>query len=103
MSISPWCSCCRDDIVEQVRSVIKRTGIVLENLTLEVTEATINDMSRMKKILSEIRALGVRVALDDFGTGYSHSIIFFFCRLMSSRLTAVLSLTLGRMNFPPPS
>ncbi len=62
----------QNDIVEQVRSVIKRTGIVPENLTLEVTEGlAINDMSRMKKILSEIRALGVRVALDDFGTGYS--------------------------------
>ena len=28
----------QNDIVEQVRSVIKRTGIVPENLTLEVTE-----------------------------------------------------------------
>ena len=71
MSISPWCKLLQNDIVEQVRSVIKRTGIVPENLTLEVTEGlAINDMSRMK-ILSEIRALGVRVALDDFGTGYS--------------------------------
>ena len=58
----------QNDIVEQVRSVIKRTGFFPENLTLEVTEGlAINDMSRMKKILSEIRALGVRVALDDFG------------------------------------
>lgn len=62
----------QNDIVEQVYSVIKRTGLVPENLMLEVTEGlAINDMSRMKKILSEIRALGVRVALDDFGTGYS--------------------------------
>ena len=72
MSISPVVQLLQNDIVEQVRSVIKRTGIVPENLTLEVTEGlAINDMSRMKKILSEIRALGVRVALDDFGTGYS--------------------------------
>ena len=28
-------------------------------------------MVRMKRILSEIKALGVKVALDDFGTGYS--------------------------------
>ena len=42
------------------------------NLTLEVTESlAINDMKRMKKILSDIKSLGVKVALDDFGTGYS--------------------------------
>ena len=28
-------------------------------------------MNRMKKILADIKKLGVRVALDDFGTGYS--------------------------------
>lgn len=62
----------QNDVVDMVRRVIKETGIFPENLTLEVTESlAINDMARMKKILAEIRGLGVRVALDDFGTGYS--------------------------------
>lgn len=60
------------DIVEQVDTVIRETGINPRNLTLEVTESlAINDMNRMKKILANIKKLGVRVALDDFGTGYS--------------------------------
>ncbi|MCM1161182.1 MAG: GGDEF domain-containing protein [Roseburia sp.] len=60
------------DIVEIVENTIKETGINPINLTLEVTESlAINDMERMKKILSRIRSLGVRIALDDFGTGYS--------------------------------
>ena len=43
-----------------------------QHLNLEVTESlAINDMNRMKRILADIRRLGVRVALDDFGTGYS--------------------------------
>lgn len=62
----------QNDIVERVYRVIKETGIMPQNLTLEVTESlAVNDMTRMKKILAEIRRLGVRVALDDFGTGYS--------------------------------
>ena len=68
--------------VNDKTAVIKRTGIVPENLTLEVTEGlAINDMSRMKKILSEIRALGVRVALDDFGTGNRRAEARHFCRI----------------------
>jgi EAL domain-containing protein (putative c-di-GMP-specific phosphodiesterase class I) len=52
--------------------VLEETRINPRNLTLEVTESlAINDMDRMKKILSEIKNLGVKVALDDFGTGYS--------------------------------
>ena len=62
----------QNDIVEKVEQTIKETGINPKNLTLEVTESlAINDMDRMKGILSRIRALGVRIALDDFGTGYS--------------------------------
>ena len=60
------------DIVEKVAKVLKETGIEPSHLTLEVTESlAINDMERMKIILSNIKALGVKIALDDFGTGYS--------------------------------
>ena len=62
----------QNDIVDKVRTVLKETGMTPQNLTLEVTESlAINDMSRMKTILADIKSLGVRVALDDFGTGYS--------------------------------
>lgn len=62
----------QNDVVDTIQSVIRETGILPENLTLEVTESlAINDMTRMKQILADIRSLGVRVALDDFGTGYS--------------------------------
>ena len=60
------------DLALDFAKVLEETRIIPQNLTLEVTESlAINDMVRMKKILSEIRNLGVRVALDDFGTGYS--------------------------------
>lgn len=62
----------QNDIVDKVERVLRETGIFPGNLTLEVTESlAINDMKRMKKILADIRRLGVKVALDDFGTGYS--------------------------------
>lgn len=62
----------QNDVVDTIQSVIRETGILPENLTLEVTESlAINDMTRMKQILADIRRLGVKVALDDFGTGYS--------------------------------
>ncbi len=60
------------DIVDIVQNTLQETGMNPENLTLEVTESlAINDMERMKEILSRIKALGVKMALDDFGTGYS--------------------------------
>ena len=62
----------QNDIAESIDEVIKKTGVDPRNLTLEVTESlAINDMERMKKILANIKKLGVKIALDDFGTGYS--------------------------------
>ena len=60
------------DIVDIIRQALEDTGIIPEHLHLEVTEGlAVNDMNRMKQILADIKALGVKVALDDFGTGYS--------------------------------
>lgn len=62
----------QNDIVKKVQKVLEDTRINPKNLTLEVTESlAINDMERMKRILGQIKELGVKVALDDFGTGYS--------------------------------
>lgn len=62
----------QNDIVNIVRDTIERTGINPQNLTLEVTESlAINDIRRMKKVLSDLKRIGCRIALDDFGTGYS--------------------------------
>ena len=60
------------DIVDVIRDSLEETGLIPEHLHLEVTESlAVNDMERMKKILEDIKSLGVKVALDDFGTGYS--------------------------------
>ena len=62
----------QNDFVKKVKHVLDETKIIPKNLTLEVTESlAINDMERIKKILEQIKTLGVKVALDDFGTGYS--------------------------------
>ena len=62
----------QNDIIKKIKKVLDETKINPCNLTLEVTESlAINDMEHMKRILSEIKSLGVKVALDDFGTGYS--------------------------------
>lgn len=62
----------QNDMVERIRKVLRETKLKPTNLTLEVTESlAINDMTRMKRVLAQIKQLGVWVALDDFGTGYS--------------------------------
>lgn len=61
-----------NNIVEDIKKVIDETKVIPSNLVLEVTESlAINDMNRMKKIIKQIKGLGVKIALDDFGTGYS--------------------------------
>lgn len=62
----------QNDIIETIEDILKETGVNPKNLVLEVTEnLAINDMSRMKKVIEDIKSLGIQIALDDFGTGYS--------------------------------
>lgn len=62
----------QNEMLQSLERVLKRTGINPQNLTIEVTESlAVNDMNYMKKLLGDMKKLGIRVALDDFGTGYS--------------------------------
>lgn len=59
-------------IVKTISRIVKKSKINPHNLTLEVTEGmAVQDLECMKKLLQQIKKLGVRIALDDFGTGYS--------------------------------
>ncbi|MDR5856142.1 EAL domain-containing protein [Caballeronia sp. LZ062] len=55
-----------------LQRVIERSGIDSHCITLEITEsALIENVDDAQEVLSNLRALGVRIAIDDFGTGYS--------------------------------
>ncbi len=56
----------------ELQDTLAVTDIDPRALQLEVTESIfLQHPERIGKVLSIIRALGVRIALDDFGTGYS--------------------------------
>ncbi|UQX87980.1 EAL domain-containing protein [Jatrophihabitans telluris] len=58
--------------VEEVTRVLAETGLPPHRLCLEITESVVlNDLDRVRAVLSQLRALGIRIAIDDFGTGYS--------------------------------
>jgi diguanylate cyclase (GGDEF)-like protein/PAS domain S-box-containing protein len=60
------------DFVNQVRAVIKNTGVNPHRLKLELTESLL--VENVEDIIEKMKALkteGVSFSLDDFGTGYS--------------------------------
>jgi EAL domain-containing protein (putative c-di-GMP-specific phosphodiesterase class I) len=62
----------RDDIVDQVETVLRRTGLPPNLLELELTEsALIENIEHTAGILKDLKNLGITLAVDDFGTGYS--------------------------------
>ena len=58
--------------IERLRFALREAGVEPSALELEITEtAALRDISAAINVLTECRALGVRVALDDFGTAYA--------------------------------
>jgi diguanylate cyclase (GGDEF)-like protein/PAS domain S-box-containing protein len=59
-------------LVEQVSTVLRKTGLPPAGLKLEITEGAImRDVEATIRTLRQLKELGVRIAIDDFGTGYS--------------------------------
>ncbi len=62
----------RGDIVEVVQRILDETGLQAQYLELEITESVMTtDVEKSFALLTQLRALGVKISLDDFGTGYS--------------------------------
>src|SRR5439155_2645889 len=58
------------DFIELVGARLIRHGIPSSALILEITETTvIREFERCKRVIAELRDLGLAVSIDDFGAG----------------------------------
>jgi diguanylate cyclase (GGDEF)-like protein len=56
----------------RILAVLRDTGLPPKRLEIEITEsALVGDLTLARKIIDELRSVGVQVAIDDFGTGYA--------------------------------
>ena len=61
-----------DGLIADIRSALKDASLPADLLELELTESMImQNTERAVRVLTDIKALGVKLAIDDFGTGYS--------------------------------
>jgi diguanylate cyclase (GGDEF)-like protein/PAS domain S-box-containing protein len=62
----------QSDLLEQVGTTLRETGLPARCLKLEITESMVmENVETAIAVLGQLRALGVELAIDDFGTGYS--------------------------------
>jgi diguanylate cyclase (GGDEF)-like protein len=61
-----------EQLLADVASILAETGMDSRLLEIELNESLlIHDVESTMRILTGLKALGVRIAVDDFGTGYS--------------------------------
>jgi diguanylate cyclase (GGDEF)-like protein len=59
-------------LADTITAVLSETGVAPDSLELELTETSImHDAEGALRLLTKLKAMGVRLSIDDFGTGYS--------------------------------
>ncbi|HEY4031410.1 MAG TPA: EAL domain-containing protein [Caulobacteraceae bacterium] len=71
VNFSPRQFAMNSDIIEDLKAVLRQTGLAPHRLEVEITESTMIEAKNAHAQLEAISDLGIRIALDDFGTGYS--------------------------------
>ena len=62
----------KNDFIDEIREVLKESGVPARNLEIEITESImIDSVDKALLCIDEIRKIGLQIAIDDFGTGYS--------------------------------
>jgi diguanylate cyclase (GGDEF)-like protein len=60
------------DVLSEVSYALEVSGLPAHRLEIEITESSLLRNTQLTHdVLSQLRAIGVRISLDDFGTGYS--------------------------------
>ncbi|MFC7373307.1 putative bifunctional diguanylate cyclase/phosphodiesterase [Fictibacillus iocasae] len=54
-----------------IEAALNDNGLKPDNLELEITESTMQNIDETLPVLNKLREMGVSISIDDFGTGYS--------------------------------
>ncbi len=61
-----------DGLVDCIKKVFEQTGMVGENLVIELTEAImVDNYDRTRSVMEELNRDNILIAIDDFGIGFS--------------------------------
>ncbi|MEH2035178.1 EAL domain-containing protein [Nostoc sp.] len=59
-------------LVETIAMILQQTGLEARFLELEIMETTaIEDLDFTRRVLEELKQMGIYISIDDFGTGHS--------------------------------